>query len=187
MKTNISEISEVKTEIEGRMRLERVVPWDYTRQRKEWLKEFGLVLPSRELLSGFGCPEELRLFLSTLTITVTCPDSSWYQWQFRPGFLTDLASVPGFFRGVVDNDGLRVLAAALPHDRLFSCHDLSFEDTNRLFHLILLQQKYPAWRARLAYWAVSSWVGRRRWAENENRRCAWSLATSSFDCSTRPH
>lgn len=182
MRTAIQRIDDLKTlETEGPYRWERVVPWEWEKkQRGRLSKEFEMVLPDRARLGGFGDPEELVIFCGRLTVAATLPNSQWFQWEFRPGFITDLASVPRYFRSIVDNDGLRILAAALPHDRCFSCHDLSFEDTNKLFHLILLENGYHPVRSKLAYWAVSSFVGRKRWEENARRRCEWSLQTSSF-------
>jgi len=182
MKTAITRIAELRAlEVAGPYRWERVVPWDWEKKQRGRLSdEFQLELPSRRKLNGFGEPEELGVFCGRLTVAAVLPDSQWFQWEFRPGFITDFASVPRYFRSIVDNDGLRILAPALPHDRNFSCHDLSFEETNRLFHLMLLKNGYHPARAKLAYWAVSSFVGERRWKSNMERRCEWTLLTSSF-------
>ena len=80
---------------------------------------------------------------------------------FKPGFITDFASVPRFFRGIVDNDDPKIIIPAFVHDVNFLSHFLSFKDSNKLFLSMMRLEGMKRFRSRIAYWAVASFVGRR--------------------------
>lgn len=161
----------------------------YERTCEEFRKN-GQWLPKWKDLSKYGKRNDLRLLLSDLTIDVEFEDRTGFRYDFKRGYITDLASVPGYFRSFVDNDDIDIIAAALVHDRNFSVHELTFKQTNELFYkMFLAREGLPGsderWlclplRARLAWRAVSSFVGRRLWYGNEKRRRAWTLITSRF-------
>jgi hypothetical protein len=161
----------------------------YERTRKEFRKS-GTWLPTWDKLKNLGKRSDLRLLLSDLTIDVKFKDNTGLRYDFKRGYITDLASVPDYFRSFVDNDDIDIIAAALVHDRGFSIHNLNFKQTNELFYkMFLARDGLPGsderWlslprRARLAWWAVSSFVGRRLWYKNQKKRRAWTLNTSRF-------
>jgi hypothetical protein len=147
-------------------------------------------LPSWKRLKKFGKRSDLRILLNDLVVTIYFKTGTKYQYIFQRGYITDLASVPGFFRGVVDNDDIDVILAALVHDRNFSVHSLTFKQTNELFYKMFLARKgIPGsdekWvslprRARIAWFSVNSVVGRFLWKRMAKRRMAWTLATSTL-------
>jgi len=132
--------------------------------------------PPASDLHLFGDVDQLHVMLSTLTITVVWKNSKWIQYRFYPGFITDLASVPKFVRSLIDNDDLDLLAAALIHDANFSCHFLTFRETNALFRS-MVASRGAVGKAWLAWLAVSSPVGRVLWRKNQKRRGAWTGKT----------
>lgn len=171
------EITEIKRiEIAGPKRFEYIERSraGYYVQRNAWRVQREIELPPWERISEHGNLNDLRILCVTLSVFIKLKDSSWLEFIFEPGFITDFASVPWYFRNIVDNDDHRVAPAALIHDYLFATHRLPFKQTNDLFHKILLDCGYPRWRARLAYWAVSSFVGRRRWRAFSCARDKWS-------------
>jgi hypothetical protein len=175
----VSEVTAV--EVEGPRRFEFVAthPVAYTEQRRRLSEEFGCRLPEWHKLAVYGDRLDLRVLCRTVTVTVTFSDSSWVQVQFLPGFITDLASVPRWVRGLIDNDDPRLLTAVLVHDYLFSTHRLGFRDTNELFYQLAREGGYPGVQAMLAYIAVGSPVGRYRWRINA-RRGEWHEARARW-------
>lgn len=163
------------------------VTYDLT--RAEFMKE-GIELPTWRGLKKFGNPADVRLMLSDLTIDIKFKDKTGFRYDFRRGYITDLASVPSYFRSLVDNDDVDMLAAALVHDRGFAVHNLTFGQTNELFYKMFLARggvpgsdgKWVSlpWRARFAWWAVKSVFGRIRWRRNKKRRHDLTLSTSRF-------
>ena len=135
----------------------------YMNQKEAFKRVYDIDMPMYHELSYFGRPQDLRVLTQPLTITANMDDSSYIQFKFYPGFFTDFASVPGFFRSVIDNDDSRMLAGVLPHDYLFRTHGLPFRQTNKLFHEMILEQGYPRFKSRLAYWAVASPFGKAVW------------------------
>lgn len=94
----------------------------------------------------------------------------------RPGYTTDLASVPRALRGIVDNGSgsYGVMIAAQVHDALYATHYLSREFADELFYALL--RVFHVKRARWYYWAVRLFGGgpwerqERRFAELDDAR-----------------
>lgn len=86
----------------------------------------------------------------------------------RPGYTTDLASVPKLLRGIVDNGSgsLGVMAASQVHDALYATHYMSRELSDVLFRMLLKHYNVPC--PSLYYWAVRLF-GRRPWERQERR------------------
>lgn len=177
------------TEIKGIKDIEQGGWFDFRRiqtrfwghQVADFVKKFGIVLPKKEELKQIGKPKELRVLLSDLTITVTFTDTSWIQYKFHRGFITDLASVPRFFRNIVDNDDLDVISAALIHDANFSSHfkGMDFKRTNKLFKK-MIQRRGRRFMGFLAWLAVSSPIGKRRWKALKKQRSQWTANTVEY-------
>jgi hypothetical protein len=169
--------------IEGPQRFEYIdnrTAWTYLEQRRRWAAEGGVSLPHYEVLHRFGPLEDLRILCRRLNIFIRFKDTSWVDFTYFPGFITDLASVPTWFRGCVDNDTASMVPAVLVHDYLFSAHALPFEYTNELFYQLLLSCGYNRTKACIARWAVSSVFGRRAWRLNKDRREVWTKKTASM-------
>lgn len=161
----------------------------YNRTRQQFEKD-GVKLPTWKRLKCFGKRSDLRVLLSDLTINIKFEGNTGFRYVFNRGYLTDLASVPNYFRSFIDNDDIDIIAAALVHDRNFSVHRLGFRQTNELFYkMFLTRDGVPGsndkWlslpiRARLAWAAVSSPVGRLLWKRIQKRRYARATNTSRF-------
>lgn len=165
---------------DGPLRFERVDPAKYIRIRREWWHEFALDLPPPEDLPKFGRPSEVRiLFTPSLDVRLGFRDRGDILYRFFRGFMTDLASVPRGFRSVVDNDDLRLLLAALVHDRNFTTHSVGFGSANRIFYGMIREAGYPVPRAVTAYLAVNSIFGRARY-EKTPARDPWTEKTSEI-------
>jgi len=166
----------------------RVRPWFYQKQRLDFWREHGVMLPPARELGKLGVPKDLRILLSPITITIEMDKGNEFlQWKFHKGWLTDLASVPWWFRGVVDNDDLDLLAAAYIHDANFSCHFLGdslqgLARTNDLFREMIRYRgkRFKAW---LAYKAVDSIVGHALWHKMPDRRAKWTRGLVEFSAS----
>ena len=184
-----SKIRDIKTvERDGPFRFEHIDPNQYNTTRIQWKRELGIVLPPREDLHKFGDPEDLRIVLSPILITITFRGRRPLRYEFDRGFITDLASVPSSFRGVVDNDDVKLAAAALCHDYNFSTHFLNpvggrtpsnkgFRLTNKLFYGMIRERGYSLGRSIIAFLSVNSIVGRARYAKNVARD-PWTERTS---------
>lgn len=170
MKTEIKKVI-----ITGPRRFETIMRTGiaYHQQKRRLDSEFDIVMPQREELWKFGKRKDLRALCARVLVEIQLESGMWLQFEFLPGFITDFASVPGFFRGLVDNDDERIIAAALVHDFLFSTHGLPFKMSNQMFRQIAVSQGYPRIRARFAYIAVNSIIARHVWNDTTDRS-PWS-------------
>jgi hypothetical protein len=115
-------------------------------------------LPTAKELDLANEPD-LRLLLGAVTIKIHLKSGEVLRYSFRKGFIHDTASVPKFMRGVVDNDDLALVVAAMVHDVNFRCHYLRFGPTNRLFRKMIIEAGGSRWLAFKSWLAVSSPVG----------------------------
>lgn len=173
-------ISTIKIlEQEGFFDFRRVQPRHWENLRFDFAQRSGKILPPLSALSHFGNLEELRILLSPLTITINFKNTNWIQFKFLPGFITDFASVPQIARWIIDNDELDLLAAALVHDANFSMHFLNFKQTNELFRKMIRARgrRFKSW---LAWRAVSSRIGKRRYNAPKKEREYWTKKTVQY-------
>jgi len=153
-------------------------------------EKHAMLLPTWKELKKFGKRSDLRILLSDLSVDVVFSTGRGFKYTFKRGYISDLASVPGFFRSVVDNDDIDVILAAIVHDRNFSTHVLTFRQTNELFYKMFLARRgIPGsdekWvslprRARIAWYSVNSFIGRFLWRRMKRRRQDWAESTSTF-------
>jgi hypothetical protein len=187
----LDELKEVSVvQVEGFFDFRHIDPSEYEKTREDFHKKHGRPLPFMGELKKMGTPRDLRLLLTPLTITILFESSEWWQYKFHPGFITDLSSVPSFFRSFVDNDDVDMLAACLCHDVNFSMHHIPFVETNELFYkMVMARDGMPGtndhWislptRAKLAWLAIRSFVGRMKWKGNKARREWWTNKTTEF-------
>ena len=169
MTYTLSDVS--KLEFDGAKRFEYVERDRdaYRAQRNAWRYQYRVELPAWSLINEFGRPKDLRLLCCKLNIYLKFSNTSWMNFLFKPGFVTDLASVPRPLRGIVDNDEHQIVTAALVHDFAFVTRRLPFRLANGLFYKILRYNRYNRLKALLAYWAVSSFVGRRHYRTSAGR------------------
>jgi hypothetical protein len=167
-----------KLEFDGPKRFEYVERSKhmYLIQRDNWRYKYKLKLPDWNTLLEFGKPRDLRIQCCKINVYIKFKNTYWMNFYFKPGFVTDLASVPWFLRGIVDNDDHKIIQAALVHDFLFSTGRLPFRLANSLFYKMLKANGYNRVKALLAYWAVCSPIGRRCYNLNMKKpaRAKWS-------------
>ena len=152
----------------------------YAIQRDNWRYKYRIELPKFENAILFGNVLDLRILCTTVNIFIKFKNTFWIDFSFKPGFVTDLASVPWFLRGIVDNDTHNALPAVLIHDFLFATHRLPFRIANSLFYKMLRANGYPAFRSLLAFWAVKSCVGRNHWNDISIDRSTWASRTAAM-------
>jgi len=158
-------------EVQGRKRFEYIErrPQPYALQRDEFEEEFAVSLPDYSHLRRFGDAGDIRVLCKRVYACVNFSDGSYVEFEFLPGFITDLASVPRAFRSFIDNDDDWLVIAVLIHDYLFSTHGLPFAYANELLYQVARQCGYPKRKAWLALISVSSPVGLYKWRKNTRR------------------
>jgi len=165
-------------EFEGPKRFEYVESKHlYPVQRDTWRYSHKVDLPAWPTIKMFGRPRDLRLLCCKYNVYIKFTNTYWMNFHFRPGFVTDLASVPWFLRGIVDNDDHKVIQAALVHDFLFATNRLPFKIANSLFYKMLRANGYGRFKSLLAFWAVSSFVGRKKYKNTKSERAKWCNET----------
>jgi len=173
------------TEQNGFLDFRRVQPLRYDITVKEFEKQYNIHLPDMNELEKIGDPNDLWILLHNLHVTVIFKDSSWVQFNFKPGFITDLASVPKFFRSLIDNDDIHLMLPALCHDANFTTHSMTFTKTNALFRQMIVRAGGSKWKAFWAWVAVNSIAGRAFWGKAPKARGAWTAKTFEFDHSMK--
>jgi hypothetical protein len=157
--------------------------WRYTKY--EWLHKYGIRLPTwnrlKEASWGF---DDFRVLSENLEVLIDLEHKGkmyLYRYRFTREFITDLASVPKYFRSIIDNDDKQIIIAALVHDAEFGNQWHDFRSANTLLKEIAIYFGMPRWRAFLAWAAVSSPAGKRRWRMH---RPDWEKAGVEFACFT---
>ena len=90
-----------------------------------------------------------------------------YSYVIPVGFITDFASVPRPLWWFISPTDKTVIRASLLHDYLYRTGSRTRKDADYLFHLKLLEDGTPRWKAKLMYLAVRIF-GKRAW--NRYRR-----------------
>ena len=139
--------------------------------------EEGILLPTDEQLE-FELDSDWAILENQIEVHVKAKNKDgiyWLHFKFIRGFVWDLASVPKFFRGIVDNDDPSIIVASAVHDSCFTGHLVSFHDSNDLLRAIA--RFYGAsWIKAWIYWAaVSTPFGRYMYNRVTTKRNAWQL------------
>ena len=91
-------------------------------------------------------------------------------YSIESGFITDLRSGGRLVDYIIPHFGTeKYTLAPLVHDASFQSHCVSFELANEIFRQMLIWSGVKPWRARVAYWGVSSCFGRMAY----NKRDKW--------------
>jgi len=132
----------------------------------------NFVLPTwRELKDTTWGFDDLRIQITPLEYLVYT-NLGVFKFKYKPGYITDLASVPKFVRSFIDNDDKRLVRPSMMHDPLFVLHTVPFDMTNSLFRAAtIFENKNKKFLANMVWLAVSSFVGKRRWKQ---KRPLWS-------------
>lgn len=103
-------------------------------------------------------------YVSKWDIEIVLHESGVLRLSIRPGYWTDLASVPRALRGAFDNGSAEfgVLIASQVHDALYSTHYLSRTFADDLFEQLLLHYGMGKIKARL-YWLAVHLFGNSAW------------------------
>jgi len=184
-----------KIEITGEFDTRRIRPWRYNAQRTRFFKEFGITLPPRKKAKKLGKLGQLRVVLSPVTIRIEYKSGHWLQYEIRRGWVTDLASVPRFFRSFLDNDDIEMLAAAYVHDANFTGHYLQvghgpeaevdgLDRVNTLFRE-MIRYRGAKVKAVIAHAAVDSIVGHALYFKMPKRRGKWTRDKVVFTSDSR--
>jgi len=123
----------------------------------------NIEIPPLDLWHEYGNINELNLLLKTLTLSINLYDKRTFIITWKPGFITDFASVPKFFRGIIDNDDLDLMIAAMLHDWCTVYHPFgndiqAVKYTNKLFEAVVAFKGHE-FKAFLAELAVDSIYG----------------------------
>lgn len=162
----------------------QIEPHRYDDQRIYFFRETGIELPPMDELKKIGNPEYLRALMRRVYLRVYLSDGRWFAWEFLPGFVWDLASVPKFFRWAIDNDDPFLAEAALVHDANYTGHFLGdnlpgIGMTNWLFREMVRATGKRA-RAQIAYMAVNSIIGRSLYWKATKRESTLQFVKFSF-------
>ena len=167
---------------DGEFDFRRIEPHRYSVQRDKFHDDFGIWLPELHELEKMGKElDQLHLLLSEIYILVEYENTFFVEYIFHPGFITDLASVPKFFRGAIDNDELLMLEAVLPHDFNYQVHPFTVQQTNDMFREMLVDEGVGRFKARVAYWSVNGIVGRSIYHNPSPEYRDWCLDTVSIN------
>jgi hypothetical protein len=146
---------------EGSTKHDWIDPWN---QKDIWKRfaDKGIILPDYE---SFERKKDLRIleadfYFKFKNYNKKGECEAW-NFHFKPGFIWDLASVPVAMRGIVQNDSRTIRAAAMVHDVLFYQHLASFRESNKIFYRIIRAHSGRGLRAFLAFFGVSTAVGRK--------------------------
>lgn len=92
--------------------------------------------------------------------SVATNDGVLHYWA-KPGYITDLASVPKALRGLADNGSgnYAVMISAMCHDIGYSSNDLSRAMCDQIFRQTLVRLGMSKWRAWIYYQAVNLFGG----------------------------
>lgn len=121
-----------------------------------------LTLPTLQQLgldSKKGRKKDWWLLLSHIVILVELEGGKVLELELGPGYITDFASVPPFFRSIMHNTRTELRVAALVHDCLYARQLAPWKDSNTLFREIILADGGTRTLATLAWAAVSTPVG----------------------------
>jgi len=143
----------------------------------------GKPFPTNEQLE-FNADADWSVLLTDVAVHVLVEKykrKHWLSFVFKAGFVWDLASVPKFFRSIVDNDSQESIIAAMCHDAMFTGHLLPFREANDVFHGLLRQAGASRFKSRIYWIAVASPVGRIMYNRETIKRAIWQLPYVQFE------
>lgn len=95
------------------------------------------------------------------------------------GFMSDGASVPAVFRGLLPSDGLYSIPAWV-HDWLYSSHEVSKEVADYIFYTLMAYMGVPIWKRQTMYLAVK-YGGHKSYAQEGHLKNIKVLKVESTD------
>lgn len=134
----------LKIEKDGFVDLRRIIHEDYKATKKEFKEEYNIILPELSK-TPFAKSSDVRILLSHVLLKVHTDSGVMYYW-FKPGYITDLASIPKKARSFIDNDDISIILAALKHDGDFRWHFRSFTNANEEFLSIMKLEGASWWQ-----------------------------------------
>lgn len=158
-------VHRVETRKDQPLDLRFLNPETYAHTMEEMADKWNILLPDLTTLELQHNPDS-RLLLNPIDIKIYT-NKGLFKYGFRPGYITDLASVPKRLRSIVDNDQQELLYAALVHDANFMAHLQTMEFSNKLFYGMIRKAGGSIILAGLCYIAVSSPAARRFYRNKE--------------------
>jgi hypothetical protein len=152
-------------------------------ETRQQFEDMGKQFPTNEQLE-FNQDADWSVLLTDVSVHVLVEKDrrkQWLSFVFNAGFVWDLASVPKFFRGIVDNDSQESIIAAMCHDAMFTGHLLPFHEANDVFYGLLRQAGESRFKSRIYWIAVASPVGRMMYNRKTIKRATWQLAFIQFE------
>ena len=154
-----------------------VVPHHYAIAQGYMHETHGIILPSKKEMN-FDNDYLQRLCDGRFEIKVWWENNYLWWWKFRPGFFTDLGSVPKFLRIAIDNDDPRLTIPAILHDDLFQRMILDriygdgvgFLQANALLKEALRWYGLAPFMCNRVYDAVSTPIGKKSYQERHPRQ-----------------
>ena len=143
----------------------------------------GKTFPTNEQLD-FTEDSDWSVLLSDVAVHVFVEESNQkfcLSFVFKRGFVWDLASVPKFFRGIVDNDSQESIIGAMCHDAMFTGHLLPFKQANDVFYGLLRQAGESRLKSRIYWLAVASPIGRLMYNKKTINRAMWQMPYVNFE------
>ena len=152
-------------------------PLTYTATKAEFESE-GIKLPTEDQLE-LDTRSNYWVLLKPVTVNVKW-NSKWHTFEFKRGFVYDLASTPRIIRGVCDDNDQTVLYAAMVHDACFTSHCVDFHTANELLRSIMIHCGSSKIKARIFWLGVSSPVGRFLYNKKTIKRATWQLKSFTY-------
>jgi hypothetical protein len=171
--------------IQGNFDLRRIYPDTYQNSVDEFAAE-GIILPSSEALD-LKNEHDFWLVLAPVKIFLTfkAPELGSALYSFGRGFITDLASVPSFLRGIADDNAREVIPAAFVHDANFAGHYCGFMAADRIFR-DMIERKGGSFLESLIYFmGVASPVGYWLYSHRKADRIVWETRHLTVDWPAR--
>lgn len=163
MKALPRKIKVVRAEPRGQYDFRLVEPATWAESVEELQERIpGLKLPTLHQLGlegKKGRRKDWWVLLTHLVILVELEGRVVLELDLAPGYMTDFASVPPFFRSIMHNTRQELRMAALVHDCLYARQLVGWREANTLFREMILAAGGTRTLATLAWAAVSTPVG----------------------------
>lgn len=140
--------------IVGELEFSTLTPLNHNKM----LIRYGRNFPSTETLN---LTFDSNYYVLTNDVIVRIKtNKNWLVFDFKAGFVWDLASVPNIIKPILDDNEPTAIIGSMVHDYLFSTHTKSFRESNDIFRHILLSQGCSKVKSFLFWFGVSTPIGK---------------------------
>lgn len=137
----------------GEVDLRRLYPDTWESTKAEFEKD-GITLsvsPATDPLKN----DRVWVVLSDLTIVVRFGCGKTWEYRFKRGYISDLASVPKVLLGIVDDDSREIILGALVHDANYAGRLVPFGIANDMLGQMIRKCGGKPWEGFTVWLAVS--------------------------------